>query len=67
MAILHLLLFCHSGLDPESIFFQSLTVLDAGSVIPDLIRDRHDGQKLVAFLNCDTLWKTGIQKISVLW
>ena len=34
--------FCHSGLDPESIFFQGFTLLDAGSVIPGLIRDRHD-------------------------
>jgi hypothetical protein len=42
----HMLLFCHSGLDPESSFFQILMLLDAGSVIPDLIRDRHDGLKL---------------------
>ena len=29
-------------------------ILDAGSVIPDLIRDRHDEQKFDALLNFDT-------------
>jgi hypothetical protein len=28
---LHMLLFCHSGLDPESIVFSGLSFLDAGS------------------------------------
>jgi hypothetical protein len=32
----------HSGLDPESRVFQIVMILDAGSVIPDSIRDRHD-------------------------
>jgi hypothetical protein len=27
------------------VLFQDITLLGAGSVIPDLIRDRHDGQK----------------------
>ena len=38
--------------NPDS--FQSAALLVAGSVTPDLIRDLHDGQKLDAFLNCDT-------------
>jgi len=33
------------GLIRNPVLFQSITRLDAGSVIPDLIRDRHDGQK----------------------
>jgi len=37
------------------VLFQGITLLDAGSVIPDLIRDRHDGQKLSAFLNYDAI------------
>jgi hypothetical protein len=53
-----ILLFCHSGLDPwfdrlttlskvegESSVFFNVALLDAGSVMPDLIRDRHDGQQ----------------------
>jgi hypothetical protein len=36
--------------------------LDAGSVIPDLIRDRHDKQKLNTFSNYDTASHAGIQK-----
>jgi len=39
---------------------QSVTVLDAGSVIPDLIRDRHDGQKSKAVLNYGTACCTGM-------
>ena len=33
----------------SNIRFQNDTLLDAGSVIPDLIRDRHDRLKLSAF------------------
>ncbi len=40
---------------------QWLTILDAGSVIPDLIRDRHDGQKFSILLNYDTVWHAGIR------
>ena len=40
-----MLKFCHSGLDPESSSFFAVVLLDAGSVIPDLIRNRHDGQR----------------------
>ena len=52
------------GPNRNPVLFQSITLLDAGSVIPDLIRDRHDGQNLNTFLNCDTVWKAGIQKWS---
>jgi hypothetical protein len=34
--------------------FHVFTLLDAGSVIPDLIRDRHDKHELNAFLNYGT-------------
>jgi hypothetical protein len=34
--------------------------LDAGSVIPDPIRDRHDGQKTSGFLNYDTASSPGM-------
>jgi hypothetical protein len=54
------------GLTRNPVLFQIVTVLDAGSVIPDLIRDRHDGQKLNAFLNYDTASKAGTQKYFVL-
>ena len=30
------------GLTRNPVLFQSVRLLDAGSVIPDLIRDRHD-------------------------
>jgi len=33
------------GLTRNPVLFQRFTQLDAGSVIPDLIRDRHDNQK----------------------
>jgi hypothetical protein len=46
--------------------FQSVPQLDAGSVIPDLIRDRHDVQKLNPTLNCYTVWQAGIQ-LKVAW
>jgi hypothetical protein len=54
--------FRHSGLDPESSFFPHFTPLDAGSVIPDLIRDRHDGRLLSIFLNYTTGWQAGVQE-----
>jgi hypothetical protein len=38
------------------VLFQSIPLPDAGSVILNLIRDRHDGQKLSAFLNCGAVW-----------
>jgi hypothetical protein len=34
--------------------------VDSGSVIPDLIRDRHDVQKLAAFLYYDTACFAGM-------
>ena len=37
------------GLARNPVFFQGFTLLYAGPVIPDLIRDRHDGHKLSAF------------------
>jgi len=39
---------------------QSTTLRDAGSVIPDLIRDRHDGQDLSVFSNYDTVCFAGV-------
>jgi hypothetical protein len=45
------------GLTRNPLLFQRSTLLDAGSVIPDLIRDRHDRHKLYAFLNYDTAAK----------
>jgi hypothetical protein len=50
----HSSVFVIPGLTRNPLFFQSITLLDAGSVIPDLIRDRHDRHKLDAFLNYDT-------------
>jgi hypothetical protein len=42
--------FRHSGLDPESSFFQVITLLDAGSGLPSTrLGVRHDDQKLNAF------------------
>jgi hypothetical protein len=58
----HISLIVIPGLTRNPALIQWLTILDAGSVIPDLIRDRYDRQKLYAFLNYDTLWKAGIQK-----
>jgi len=50
-----ILLFCHSGLDPESRailrFFRFW--------MPDQVR--HDGQNSITFLNYDTASKAGIQ------
>ncbi|MEE4264349.1 MAG: hypothetical protein V2I56_16815 [Desulfobacteraceae bacterium] len=40
--------------------FQGLTFLDAGSVIPDLIRDRHDRQKESPLRNSDTVRNAGV-------
>jgi hypothetical protein len=37
------------------LLYQSATLLDAESVIPDLIRNRHDNHKLDTFLNYDTV------------
>jgi len=45
------------GLSRNPVSFDGVTLLDAGSVITDLIRDRHDGQKSDAFLNYDTVSK----------
>ena len=42
------------GLTRNPVYFQTAQLLDAGSVIPDLIRDRHDDQNYGTFLNCDT-------------
>ena len=42
---------------------QEVSDLDAGPVIPDLIRDRHDKQKLNTFSNYDTAAQVEIQKI----
>jgi hypothetical protein len=53
-------IFVIPGLTRNPVLFQSIASLDAGSVIPDLIRDRHDGQNLNSFLNYDTVWKAGI-------
>jgi hypothetical protein len=36
------------GLTRNPVHFGLFTLLDAGSVIPDLIRDWHDGQKIEA-------------------
>jgi hypothetical protein len=47
------------------VLFQRLALLDAGSVIPDLIRDRHDRQKLNTILNYDTVWNAGIQSFQM--
>ena len=49
------------GLTRNPVLIQWLTILDAGSVIPDLIRDRHDGQKFSILLNYDTDWHAGIR------
>ena len=57
----HIDLIVIPGLTRNPVLFTSITLLDAGSVIPGLIRDRHDGQKLSAFLNCDTVWEVGAQ------
>jgi hypothetical protein len=40
----HIGVFVIPGLTRNPLFFQSFTLLDAGSVIPDLIRDRHDSR-----------------------
>jgi hypothetical protein len=62
------MLFCHSGLNAWfdelttkgiQCFFMLFPLLDAGSVIPDLIRDRHDGQKLDCLLSYNTASKKG--------
>ena len=45
----HTTIFVIPGLTQNPDFFQIVTLLDAGSVIPDLIRDRHDAHKLNAF------------------
>jgi len=45
------------GLTRNPVLFESHTELDAGSVILDLIRDRHDKQKLNTILNYDTVFK----------
>ncbi len=73
---LHMLRSCHCGPDPwfdrlatlrtvdgESIFFQRVARLDAGSVIPDLIRDRHDGQRLTDLLNSNTVCFAAVTNI----
>ena len=39
------------GLIRNPVFFRMVSLLDAASVIPDLIRDRHDGRKLSAFVH----------------
>jgi hypothetical protein len=57
----HIAVFVIPGLTRNPVFFQSVTLLDAGSVIPDLIRDRHDRHKLSTFLNYGTASKAGIQ------
>ena len=49
----HISLFVIPDLTRNLLLFQSLTLLDAGSVIPDVIRDRHDRHKLDAFFE---LW-----------
>jgi hypothetical protein len=51
----HILLFCHSGLDPKSSFFKVLQ-----RWMPDQVR--HDGQKLSGFLNCDTVWEAVVRQ-----
>jgi hypothetical protein len=56
-------IFVIPGLTRNPVSFQSFSPLDAGSVIPDLIRDRHDEQKLDEILNCDTASEAGIQAI----
>jgi hypothetical protein len=37
----HITVFVIPGLTRNPLLYQSVTLLDAGSVIPDLIRDRH--------------------------
>ena len=51
----------HSGLDPESMHFNSL--LDAGSVMPDLIRYRHDEIKFMGLLWVKTCYLPTIHKL----
>ena len=58
----HISLIVIPGLTRNPAIIQWLTILDAGSVIPDLIRDRHDGQKLNGFLNGDPVWQAEIRK-----
>jgi len=60
--ILHIHLFVIPGLTRNPLLFRFFTLRDAGSVIPDSIRDRHDWQRLSVFLNCDTVWEAGGQK-----
>jgi hypothetical protein len=55
-------LFVIPGLIRNPVLFQSFAVLDAGSIIPDLIRDRHDGQKSNALLNFDTASQPGMAR-----
>ena len=52
--ITHPCLLVLPGLIRNPLLFERSTLLDAGSVIPDVIRDRHDRHKLNAFLNFDT-------------
>ncbi len=47
-------IFVIPGLTRNPVLFQTVLTLDAGSVILDLIQDRHDVQKSDAFLNYDT-------------
>jgi hypothetical protein len=44
-------LFVIPGMTRNPVHFQIVTGLDAGSVIPDLIRDRHDGVKSNAVMH----------------
>jgi len=43
------------GLTRNPDLFHGVRLLDAGWVIPDLFRDRHERQKLSAFLIYDTI------------
>ena len=56
-------IFVIPGLTRNPLRLQEVGDLDAGPVIPDLIRDRHDKQKLNTFSNHDTASQVGIQKI----
>jgi hypothetical protein len=53
--------FVISGLIWNPVLLPDAAFLDAGSVIPGLIRDRHGDQKIDDFLNYDTAAKAGTQ------
>ncbi len=50
---MHHPLFVIPGLTRNPVLFQTVLTLDAGSVILDLIQDRHDDQNYATFLNYD--------------